>query len=179
MISEIFSKHILEYILESGYVSEYIELVESFKKNQISKIIETINAKILETLDSPKFNPRIAPYFKNRNKEGVPFTDFGLDPVNISQIKKIINALYHARLTFLDLEHVDLRNPSRTSADLKLLYGKTIHEAYEASYLLTHLDVDIKDMFSEELALIVPHINHFHAFVKGSRRRHKKSLRHW
>ncbi|BCA94055.1 hypothetical protein TUM19329_04160 [Legionella antarctica] len=166
MISEIFSKHILEYILESGYVSEYIELVESFKKNQISKIIETINAKILETLDSPKFNPRIAPYFKNRNKEGVPFTDFGLDPVNISQIKKIINALYHARLTFLDLEHVDLRNPSRTSADLKLLYGKTIHEAYEASYLLTHLDVDIKDMFSEELALIVPHINHFHAFVK-------------
>ncbi|WP_284498305.1 protein SdhA [Legionella maioricensis] len=166
MISEFFSKYILEYILASGYVSEYIELVESFKKNQISKIIETVNAKIFETLDSPKFNPRIAPYFANRNKEGVPFTDFSLDPDNISQIKKVINALYHAHLTFVDLENVDLRNPSRTTADLQLLYGKTIHEAYEASYLLTHLDVDIKDMFSEEFSLILPYINDFQAFIK-------------
>jgi hypothetical protein len=166
MISEFFSKYILEYILESGYVSKYIELVESFKKNQISKLIETINTKIFETLDSPKFNPRIDPYFANRNKEGVPFTDFSLDPDNISQIKKVINALYHARLTFLDLENVDLRDPSRTTADLKLLYGKTIHEAYEASYLLTHLDVDIKEMFSEELALLLPYINDFQSLIE-------------
>lgn len=131
-------------------ISEYIELVESFKKNQISKLIETINLKIWETLNSPKFNSRIAPYFNKINKEGVPFTDFDLDPDNISQIKKVINALYYARLTFQDLENVDLRNINRTASDLHLLYSKTIHEAYQASYLLTHLDVDLKDMFSEE-----------------------------
>ena len=147
-------------------ISEYIELIESFKKNQISKLIETISLKIFEALSSPKFNPRIALYFSKVNKEGVPFTDFSLDPDNISQIKKVINALYHARLTFIDLENVDVRNLKRTIPDLKSLYKKTIHEAYEASFLLTHLDVDIKDMFSEEIALLLPLFNKYQALAE-------------
>lgn len=143
-------------------ISEYIEIIESFKKNQISKLIETINVKIFETLSSPKFNRRIAPFFSKINKEGVPFTDFNLDPDNISQIKKIINALYHARLAFLDLENVDIKTLNRRAlADLKILYSKTIRASYQASFLLTHLDVDIKDMFSEEVALILPLITKF------------------
>ena len=150
-------------------LSEYIDLVESFKKNQISRLIETINLKIFDALNSPKFNPRIAPYFSTVNKTGVPFTDFSLDPDNISQIKKIINALYHARLAFVDLENVDLRNTNRTLSDLLLLYKKTIHEAYEASYLLTHLDVDINDMFSEEFALIIPVINQFKTIAENNK----------
>jgi hypothetical protein len=148
-------------------ISEYIELVESFKKNQISKLIETIDLKISEALNSPKFNSRIAPYLVKRNKEGVPFTNFSLDPDNISQIKKIINALYHARLAFIDLENVDIRNLNRTLPDLKKLYQKTIHEAYEASFLLTHLDVDIKDMFSEELALLLPIFTKFQTIAQN------------
>lgn len=155
-------------------ITEYIELIESFKKNQISKLIETINLKIHEALSSPKFNPRIAPFLRNINKEGIPFTDFSLDPDNISQIKKIINALYHARLAFLDLENVDIRNLNRSASDLKLLFSKTIHESYQASYLLTHLDVDIKDMFSEEFALVLPLINKFQTFAANHSAQTKK-----
>ncbi|STY30791.1 SdhA, GRIP coiled-coil protein GCC185 [Legionella wadsworthii] len=95
-----------------------------------------------------------------------PFKDYSLDPDNISQIKKLINALYYARLTFIDLENVDVRNIKRSYSDLKLLYGKTIDLAYEASYLLTHLDVDLKEMFQEELSIIIPLFNQIQEFVK-------------
>ncbi|CEG58105.1 protein SdhA [Legionella fallonii] len=151
-------------------ISEYIELIASFKEYQISKLIEKIHLKIFEALNSPKFNPRIAPYFKEINKTGIPFTDFSLDPDNISQIKKIINALHHARLTFLDLENVEISanigTLPRSLNDLALLYRKTIHQAYQASYLLTHMDIDIRDMFSEEFALILPYITKLEALAK-------------
>lgn len=140
-------------------IAEYIRLLESFKQYQISKIIDTVNAKVFETLKSPHFNPRIRPYFKFINQTGEPFTYFELDPDNISQIKKLINALYHARLAFIDLEQIEITDKSRTLSDLKLLLSKTTHEAYQASYLATHLDVDVKEMFSEELALILPLID--------------------
>lgn len=60
-------------------ISEKIKLLESFKQNQFSKLIEKINSKILATLKSGHFNPRLAPYLEKMNKDGVPFTDFDLD----------------------------------------------------------------------------------------------------
>nr|WP_233590500.1 SdhA [Legionella qingyii] len=95
-----------------------------------------------------------------------PFANYSLDPDNISQIKKLINALYYARLTFLDLENIDVRDLKRSFWDLKLLYNKTINLAYEASYLLTHLDIDLKDMFQEELSLILPLFNQIQVFAE-------------
>lgn len=61
-----------------------------------------------------------------------PFTDYSLDPDNISQIKKLINALYHGRRTFIDLENADVRKQPYT--DLKSLWDKTVDSAYEASF---------------------------------------------
>ncbi|QEY50529.1 SdhA [Legionella longbeachae] len=94
-----------------------------------------------------------------------PFTDYSLDPDNISQIKKLINALYHGRRTFIDLENADVRNKPYT--DLKSLWNKTVDSAYEASYLLTHLDVDLTDMFSEELAVILPLFSQIQGFTEN------------
>ena len=151
-------------------ISEYIDLIESFKEYQISKLIEKISSKIIETLKSPKFNSRMATYFKETNTDGVPFSDFSSEPDNISQIKKILNALYHARLTFLDLENVDIKTEitklNRSIGDIAFLYRKTIHQAYQASYLITHLDVDIRDLFSDEFALILPYITRIQVVAK-------------
>ncbi|KTD15139.1 SdhA, substrate of the Dot/Icm system [Legionella gratiana] len=94
-----------------------------------------------------------------------PFTNYSLDPDNISQIKKLINALYHGRQTFLDLENVDVRKQPYT--DLKSLWDKTINSAYEASFLLTHLDVDLRDMFNEELAVLVPLFSQIQSFAEN------------
>lgn len=149
-------------------ISEYIDLIESFKEYQVSKLIEKVSSRIIETLKSPKFNPRMATYFKEINTEGVPFANFDNEPDNISQIKKIINALYHARLTFLDLETVDIKTEigklNRSLSDLAFLYRKTIHEAYQASYLITHLDVDIRELFSDEFALIHSYVTQIKTF---------------
>ncbi|HHF7396322.1 TPA: SdhA [Legionella anisa] len=95
-----------------------------------------------------------------------PFSNYSLDPDNISQIKKLINALYYARLTFLDLENIDVRNIKRSYSDFKLLYSKTIDLAYDASYLLTHLDVDLREMFQEELSVILPLFSKIQAFAE-------------
>jgi hypothetical protein len=93
-----------------------------------------------------------------------PFTNYSLDPDNISQIKKLLNILYYARLTFLDLEHVDVRN--NKFSHLKFLYDKTVNLAYEASYLATHLDVDLRDIFNEELALLLPILSQIQNFAE-------------
>lgn len=42
---------------------EYIKLLESFKQNQISKLLERIDTKIFDILYSKHVNPRIVPYF--------------------------------------------------------------------------------------------------------------------
>ena len=139
-------------------IAQYRELLESFKEHQISKLIDKINSKIfaaLNALKNPKFNPRIAPYFTKINESGPPFTDYELDPDNVSQIKKLLNALYYARLAFIDLENIDLKqNLNKSLSELKFLYDKTINIGYEACYLATHLDVDIQDMFQEEFDLL-------------------------
>ncbi len=147
-------------------IEKYIKVLESFKEHQISKLIEKINEKVLTALNSPKFNRLIAPYLKNMNTEGVPFTDFEEDPDNISQIKKLINAMYHGRLAFLDLENIDLRKLRRTGFDLWHLYSNTIHEAYQASYLLTHLDVDLRGIFDDEINILLPIVKQFESLSK-------------
>lgn len=205
-------------------IESFIKLLESFKQNRISKILEQIDTKCFEILYSKHVSSRIARYFpryevcflsedtvlepgkiyvkeqqgkitysvidttgvtiqevlledievpspfsaealnalnawilsataKKGHIQWAPFTDYSLDPDNISQIKKLINALYYARLTFIDLETVNLRENRR---DLKLLFKKTVDLGYEASFLLTHLDVDLKDMFQEELDILLP-----------------------
>ncbi|MBL7480870.1 protein SdhA [Legionella bononiensis] len=144
-------------------ISEKLKLLESIKEHQFSKLISAINTRVLDALQSENFNPRIAPYLSKINKEGVPYTNYDLDPDNISQIKKLINALYYARLTLEDIERIDLSQKKYES--LKLIYQKTIHQAYEACYLLTHLDVDIRDMFSEELQFILPMFRQLMAFA--------------
>lgn len=125
------------------------------KKHTLPYILKELRPEILSAVA------------RKKHIQWAPFEDYSLDPDNISQIKKLINALYHARLTFLDLENVDVRKAGRTYSDLKLLYSNTIDSAYEASYLLTHLDVDLRDMFSEELAVILPLFSQIQNFAEN------------
>lgn len=148
-------------------IEKIVRLLESLKEQQFSKYIEWINHQVLNYIKSTYVSPRMARYFKKMNTTGVPFTDFSIDPDNISQIKKLVNCLYHSRLAFLDLEGMDVReSPQRAHSDLMLLLQKTAHEGYQACYLLTHLDIDLKEVFSDELELLLPMINHIQSFAK-------------
>ncbi|MDP1602150.1 MAG: hypothetical protein Q8M03_02705 [Legionella sp.] len=84
-----------------------------------------------------------------------PFADFASQPKQIVQLKEINNALYHAQLAFTDLERVDLRRGTSRREDLSRLYHNTILHSYQACCLLTQLDFDLRETFSQEIATLV------------------------
>ncbi|MBN9228845.1 MULTISPECIES: SdhA [Legionella] len=160
VVTDVIKKEELSLNLQPGFAPKDLEPFMP----QILSITSKRNHTLPFTLDA--FRARVLSAASRKgDAKWAPFTNYELDPDNISQIKKLINALYYARLTFLDLEHIDVRNAKRSYSDLQSLYSKTINLAYEASYLLTHLDVDLRDMFNEELALILPVLNQVQTFA--------------
>ena len=163
-------------------VEQYIDLLESFKTYKVSSIIDQVNLRIFAALKSSYFNPKVAQYFtdlpidpailaldptpENADKINkfiqdyyakMPLKGFETEPDNVTQIKKLLNALYYGHNAFKDLENIDLKKDLSTSVNtLSFLYQKTVEDAYQACYLLTHVDVDVQEMFQEELQLIYP-----------------------
>lgn len=157
MVSKYLHSMIPKYVLE---------LFESVKEYEITKLIESINNKIFTAIKSKSFNPKIAKYFEKTNTTGEPFTNFDQEPDNITQIKKLINALYHARLASEDIDNINLNDPDQYTENLTTLYQHTTHQAYMACHLITHLDVDLRGLFKEELAVIYPLITKFQTFAE-------------
>lgn len=128
----------------------YITLLASFKESQIStNIIDKVHERVLAALTDKRLNKQIAPYFSNRQTIGVPFTDYAEDPDIVSQIKKLINALYYARLTFVGLEQLDLTTYTDKYNSVKRIFTEIMNNAYEAASLATHFDVSLHEMFPE------------------------------
>lgn len=128
------------------------------KQEQLSKKAEETSKMIFAALKNPKFNPQIAPYFEKINPpDQQPFTDYDLDPDNVSQIKKLLNALYHARLALLDVEDIELQDSAASLAMTGTqLVMHTVETAYQACYLATHLDIDLQNLFHKELQPLLP-----------------------
>ncbi|ETO93873.1 hypothetical protein [Legionella oakridgensis] len=143
----------------------YLALLDTIRQKRFSLLVNNIRKEIIKTLRSDKFSARMRQYLEGMHEEGEPFTDFSLEPGHITQIKKIINALYHAEIALQDLESVNLRDGDRKVADLAKLYNHTIHHIYQASYLITHLDVDLSEIFTKELAALAPLLENFHAYA--------------
>ncbi|MFI4917932.1 MAG: protein SdhA [Legionellales bacterium] len=133
-----------------------IKRLETLQKYQASKLIAQLSAKIMSTLNGAEISHRIAPYVTGLSSQGEPFTDFTQDPEPIFQIKTIMNALYHLRLSLLDIEHIDIKNPHKIIYALQSLVSRTLEHGYKACFLLTHLSLDLRAHFATELALILP-----------------------
>ncbi|CDZ75879.1 hypothetical protein BN59_00139 [Legionella massiliensis] len=146
-------------------LEKILKLLDSFRENQISKVLHTNRERIVAMLKGPYFSDKIKPYFATMHAEGVPFTDFEDQPKQVTQIKEIINALYHAEQAFLDLETVNLRDGQNKGKDVKQLYFHTIRHGYQASYLLTHLDVELSELFANEVKVVLPLLTVFQNFV--------------
>ncbi|MGL6029020.1 MAG: protein SdhA, partial [Legionella sp.] len=128
----------------------YIKLLASFKERQISTtIIDKVQERVFAALADPRLHEQIAPYFSNRQTIGVPFSDYAEDPNIVSQIKKLINALYYARLTFVGLEELDLTTYTDKYNSVKRIFADIMDNAYEAASLATHFDVSLHEMFPE------------------------------
>ncbi|MDR3441561.1 MAG: protein SdhA [Legionella sp.] len=155
-------------------INDYIKLLESLKQYQVSKVIEQVERKVFELIKSEHASSLITQYFSKINADGVPFSQYELDPANISQIKKLANALYYARLAFKGIEKLDLKNiqfnfSTNITHNLSHLpvLKKIFDNASKASCLATHLDVDLQDMFASELAIILPLFNQLKSFAES------------
>lgn len=140
-------------------IERFLRLLDTFKENQISTLLRSNREFITTQLKGPYFSSYARDYFADTQASGEPYVDFADEPRRIVQIKQLINALYHAEMAFIDLENVNLRNGQQKTLDLKKLYFNTIHHAYQASYLLTHVDLDFMEVFGHEL-MQLQHILH-------------------
>lgn len=143
-------------------IEKYLKVLESFKIYQISVRLKTIYDVLLTALNSAKFSSKVAPKLKGikgfalvENQVthiGVPFakSEYELDPAHISQIKIILNVMYHAHKALTDLENLDVRKLNTGLASIPVIYYNTINEAYEACKLLTHPDVDLRSILVDE-----------------------------
>jgi|GEM_PF-7095203 len=131
----------------------YLRILESFKEHQLSVFLNGLRAKIIDKVAQELLSPELKPYLTPKN-DGVPFIDFNHEPKQIIQIKKIINALYYAECAFKDLENLNARSAFELVLDLNKIFATTIDYAYEASILLTTLDLNIYEIFHEEITIL-------------------------
>ncbi len=104
---------------------------------------------VLRVLDNAAFSEHIQRYFTAPRAEGEPFTHLSADPLPISQLKKIINSLYHAEQCALLAEQTEPTNMTAQQAQT------LIDHLYALSHLMTHPDVDVSKTFGSELASLL------------------------
>lgn len=101
---------------------------------------------LVDRIANQEANPLVLPYMQQKQYfivEDEPFSDFALDPAPISQIKKIVNALYHA-------EKILKSTNNGVQIDI---YNNT-NQLYTLCRLLTDTDVDLTVIFGDEIALL-------------------------
>lgn len=154
----------------------YRKLFESFKEAGYSRYVGEIRGLILQSLTGKEFHLDLLPeeyiptnltrgkYFcaelkshlQSINKTGVPYRNFARDPVEVIQIKKMLNALYHSQMALEALESLDLTVKNGSKDIRTLLWGSTeynsiIEHSYQASALFTQLDPTFLSVFTPEL----------------------------
>jgi hypothetical protein len=124
----------------------YWDLIENFKQHDIAGFLKAQREQILKKLTEQNyFSDEVQPYFSNFNSDPSqePFTNFASEPKQVRQVKQVINALYHAQLAFEKVQSIE--NISHLKVGPSIL-----DHAYQASYLITHLDIDINEILGEE-----------------------------
>ena len=147
----------MPYLRPFSLNDEQLQLLKAELNLKETSLGDNEKFKCLFTNLSPSQIKTISTLTGHVHVEKAPFNNFSHQPKQIVQLKEIVNALYHAQLAFTDLENVDLRkgllNP-QFYKDLSTLYYSTIEHGYNASLLLTHLDIDIAGPFQKEIALL-------------------------
>lgn len=127
--------------------------LKKFRDEKYSNLIRSIRLSILEKLNSELFTPRVAPELKDFKPTLAPYANFSHQPAQISQIKKIINALYHAEQSLIGLETFANENCTKQPWEH---VARTLEHTYRASYLVTHIDVNLHEIFGKELRALGP-----------------------
>lgn len=153
--------HAIRYTLLAMYgdraaeseVRGYIE--KASQEDTTNPILDTLRNILKKRVENQEWSKRVYPYLKQYNREGVPFSDYELEPAPISQIKKIVNAFYYAEETLKRVEALDLdglfrRNDNTVAESLEVILGPFVDDVYELCRLVTQPDVNLVATFGDE-----------------------------
>ncbi len=144
---------------DSAYhYNRYVNLVHSFSELKLSETISRIRLYVIDTLLSQTYlAPKLREYFLERDRIGAPYTEkqFKEEPRRISQLKKFLNALYHAEQAFVKIEHLHIKEPGQWHK-LPWKVHQGIRYAYKAAHLATHLDVKLMVLLKPQLETLRP-----------------------
>ncbi|MCX7116467.1 MAG: hypothetical protein NTW94_00875 [Legionellales bacterium] len=148
---------------------QFKQLFDTLKEKKFSRDLRFARESLLLKLNGPHFSPLVRDYLLKMNTTGLPFTDFEGEPAQISQVKKIINALYHSEVALKDAESMDFRDLNSSYGDItghfSRLWNDTVHQTYLACELFTHFDVDLWEFFSDEIDILAPLFSKFQIFA--------------
>ena len=149
-------------------LEEYKQRFAALKKEKYSVLVRKIRVYILKEMSGDKFSDKLHVELKgmNTSEASEPFTDYAEDPEQISQVKKLINALYHAEKALIDLETRNFRDVAFNALKVKVgLPDRVVNHIYEAAMLVTHLDIDLREIFGEELAVLTSRLTAFQEYA--------------
>ncbi len=117
--------------------------------------LDSTRSLIVNRLNKREWNPRLLDYISGHKDEGVPFCNFDTEPAPVSQLKKIVNALYHAEEALkaveqLNLEELSLKEGNTLDDAVQTLLGVFSEHVYELSMLTTHPDLELNAFWGEE-----------------------------
>lgn len=175
-------EHVDKMWEESQY-NAWLKTLDALKAKKYSQLLSSIKITLLEKLNTDLFSEKFHRYLATMHAEGVPFTDYEGEPANVSQIKKIINALYFGELALKEVEAVNLRSGDGVTLqsrwnDLSNLFSDAISHVSQAGHLATHLDVNFFEVFQPEIDQILPLLAMFQGYIKPYQDETRKFVEH-
>jgi uncharacterized protein YlzI (FlbEa/FlbD family) len=133
-------------------------LIESASINEEQDYKTRLKSLVLDYLKPVTFSEKVIGYFESENEEGVPFTDLETDPRQVSQLKKIINAIYYVEQAFIQIEKLNLDSVFETRTNGVAIFHamKSVNQALS---LITHVDVSIQYLLKPQLNMLLPILN--------------------
>lgn len=184
----------------SDKYQNFVNLIETFKENNVSKKIYELIRLICQYMEyNPHFNTKARRYFIRQDNNN-PFIDYEGEPDEITQIKKVLLGLNEAKIAFWELERLpknwhletgdvgqylkhklwlsDKDDYKKKGEHFKNLYYTIIPTAYKACQLLTHLDVNLTEVFAKEFQEILPYLAAFESFTRTHAEETKEFAEH-
>lgn len=151
-------------------IPEYLEMLDAMRMQQNSKLVRKVRLSILAEIQNSEIeidkevtrksyiSRHLAKYFEQEGEQWQPYTDYQEEPRQVSQLKKILNALYHAEKSLEYIEDYYIYKPKSWPFLMPKLL-KTTHHTYEAMDLASHVDINFSNMLEHQLAPLTPLIS--------------------
>ncbi len=163
MLGPIFDRFGLLRRLQGTDRYKYLhDCIEQFRAAGIAAQLQYARYLIENWLDSQPIEEEAQRLFSERNDNSLPYENFELNPRQVSQTKKVINALFLGEKAVYELENMNIGS---ISIEQLLAIFMDVSRSIQ---LATHLDLDFADCFRDHENILIPIKNKFSTFSESN-----------